>query len=389
MTLVENLLIDGRARALRRGAHVRDGQSRERRGVPDGGRGGGRGRRSGRPGRCPRVRGLGRAHADPAREGPPPVGGPDRGARRGAGADRDARHGHGDRRRALVRGERRGGDALLRGRRGQVLRLDDPRRPGRDRAHVPRADRRHRAHHAVELPAQHRQLEDGAGARGGEHGGPQACEPLPSLRAAVRGARPRGRAARGRAQRRARAGSRGRRRARRAPARRQGRLHGVDRGRRRDRAQGRGNDQAGDARARRQERVRRVRGCRPREGRTQCAVLGLRERGAGLLRPLAAARRGLCEGRAARALRRDDARDRRRRPGVGRHPDGTARLRRPARDGRGVHRAWRGGGRDGARGRSTARTGSTPASTSFRRSSTAARTTWSSPGRRSSARWCR
>ena len=69
------------------------------------------------------------------------------------------------------------------------------------------------------------------------------------------------------------------------------------------------------------------------------ALLGVRERGAGLLRALAPTRRGVCEGRAARALRRDDARDRRRRPGVGRHPDGAARLRRPARDGRGLHRA--------------------------------------------------
>ena len=110
------------------------------------------------------------------------------------------------------------------------------------------------------------------------------------------------------AQRRPRPGERGRRRARRAPARRQGRLHRLDRGRRRDRAQGGRDDQARDARARRQERVHRLRRRRSREGRTHGALLGVRERGAGLLRALAPARRGLGEGRAARALRRGDPR---------------------------------------------------------------------------------
>ena len=43
---------------------------------------------------------------------------------------------------------------------------------------VPRADRRRGADHALELPAQHRQLEDGAGDRGRQLRRPQARQPL-------------------------------------------------------------------------------------------------------------------------------------------------------------------------------------------------------------------
>ncbi len=77
------------------------------------------------------------------------------------------------------------------------------------------------------------------------------------------------------------------------PARGQDRLHRLHRGRSEDRAQGRRLDQASDARARREERVPRLRRRGPREGREPGAVLGLRERGTGLLRPFAAARRGI------------------------------------------------------------------------------------------------
>ena len=181
---------------------------------------------------------------------------------------------------------------------------------------------------------------------------------------------------------------RGRRRARRAPAGRQGGLHRVDRGRDRDRAQGRRDDQARHARARRQERLHRLRRRRPREGGPDGSLRRVRERRAGLLRALAPARRGLREGRAARALHRGDARDRGRRPGVGRHADGAARFGRSARDCGGLHRARRRRGRDRARGWGPARGLSTAASTSAPRSWTGARTTWSSPARRSSGPWC-
>ena len=186
----------------------------------------------------------------------------------------------------------------------------------------------------------------------------------------------------------ARARWRGRRRARRAPARRQGRLHRLDRGRDRDRTEGGGDGQAGHPRARWQERMHRLRRRRSREGGTHGAVLGLRERGAGLLRALASPRRGIGEGRAARALRGRDPRDRRRRPGGRGHADGAARLRGAARDGRGVRRAGARGRRDTPRGRIAAgrRRPRTTASTSAPRSSTAARTRWSSRARRSSGR---
>ena len=83
-------------------------------------------------------------------------------------------------------------------------------RDGR-RADVPRADRRRRADHALELPAQHRQLEDRAGARGREHGRPQAGIADAALGAALRRARRRGRAPGGCAERRPRPRRDGRR----------------------------------------------------------------------------------------------------------------------------------------------------------------------------------
>ena len=155
----------------------------------------------------------------------------------------------------------------------------------------------------------------------------------------------------------------------------QGRVHRLDRGRGRDRAQGGRDDQARHARARRQERLHRVRRRRPREGRANGAVLGVRERRPGLLRPLAAPRRGVREGRAARALRRRDPRDRRSATRRTRRRRWARSSRPAARDGRGLRR--RSGvaeGADGDRGRRRAPTGSTAGSTCARRSSTAART---------------
>ena len=175
---------------------------------------------------------------------------------------------------------------------------------------------------------------------------------------------------------------------RRAPARRQGRLHGLDRGRDRDRTEGGRDGEAGHPRARWQERMHRLRRRRSREGGTHGAVLGVREREAGLLRALAPPGRGVGEGRAPRALRRRDPRDRRRRPGGRGHADGAARLRGAARDGRGVRRAGARRRARAPRGRDAAgRHGARrTATTSAPRSSTVVRTRWSSRARRSSGR---
>ncbi len=123
--------------------------------------------------------------------------------------------------------------------------------------------------HALELPAQHRELEDRPGAGGGEHGRPEAGVADAALRRfamaelARRGGDPRGRAERrSRARRRQSATALVEH-----PGRRQDRVHRVDRGRGRDRPPGGGDDQARDARAGRQVGLRRLRRRRPREGR--------------------------------------------------------------------------------------------------------------------------
>ncbi len=96
------------------------------------------------------------------------------------------------------------------------------------------------ADHAVELPAEHRVMEDGPGAGGRQHGRPQARRADAADRARVREDRARGRDPRGGRQRRRRAGLDRRRPAGRAPGRREGRVHGLDRGRRADRRLGGG-----------------------------------------------------------------------------------------------------------------------------------------------------
>ena len=335
-TAFDGLVIDGERVAAAEGPNLRDGQPRDRGGVSYGRGGGRRGCRS-RGARCgPSLRGLGSQDRDPAREGAVSLGRPARAARRRASAPRNAEHGHGDRRLPLVRRQRRRGDALLRRRRRQVLRLDRARRPRRDRAHVSRADRRRGADHAVELPAQHRELEDRARNRRWQHRRAQAREPVAPDRAPLRRAGARSRAAGRSAQRPPRSRARCRRRPRRAPPRGQGRLYRLDRGGRRDRPQGGGHDQARHARAGREERVHRLRGRRPREGRPDGAVLGLRELRPGLLRQVTTSRRGVGQGRAPRALRGHDPGDRRRRPRAARHAGWPTRLCRPAGDRRGA-----------------------------------------------------
>ena len=86
---------------------------------------------------------------------------------------------------------------LLRGRGRQALRRDDPRR-GRRRHDVPRAARRRRADHPVELPAQHRVVEARPGARVRQHGRAEAGRADAALGAAPRRARARGGDPRGR-----------------------------------------------------------------------------------------------------------------------------------------------------------------------------------------------
>ncbi len=119
---------------------------------------------------------------------------------------------------------------LLRRRRRQALRRDDPGRR-RHRRHLPRAARRRRADHALELPAQHRELEDRPRARDRQHdrdqaGRADAADDGPARRARARGGHPRGRP-----QRRRRQGLGRRPAARRASGRGEDRLHGLDRGR--------------------------------------------------------------------------------------------------------------------------------------------------------------
>ena len=138
------------------------------------------------------------------------------------------------------------------------------------------------------FPLRDRLVEGRAGARGGQHGRPQA-----GRADAADGARAGANRARRRAFRRASLnvvagpGSGLRQPAGRAPRRREDRLHGLDRGRPGDRRRRGADDQAGDPRARRQVGQRRLRRRRPRGGRSGGAVCRLRQRRPGLLRALA------------------------------------------------------------------------------------------------------
>ena len=140
-----------------------------------------RGRRAGEGG----VPGVARGRADRPGPAAAPARDARRGASRGAGADRVAERRQADRGRA-----RRGRDGgpglpLLRGRGRQARRRDDPG-GGRRRHDVPRAARRRRADHAVELPAQHRLLEARAVARVRQHGRAEASRADAAVGAAAR-----------------------------------------------------------------------------------------------------------------------------------------------------------------------------------------------------------
>ena len=104
----------------------------------------------------------------------------------------------------------------------------------------PAAARRRRPGHPVELPAADAGVEDRAGAGVRQHGRAQAGRDHAADRAAVRRDLPAGRPAAGRGQHRHRR-RRDRARAGRAPRRRQGRVHRLDRGRQADRPLGGGH----------------------------------------------------------------------------------------------------------------------------------------------------
>ena len=262
------------------------------------------------------------------------------------------------------------------GRGRQALRRDDPGRRRRGR-HLPRAARCRRPDHAVELPAQHRELEDRPRARDRQHDRDQACRADAADDAPARRARPRGGDPRGRPERRRRQGLRRRPASRRASRRGEDRVHRLDRGRAARDAGRRRDDQARHARARRQVRQRDLRRRRSREGSRVRAVLRLRQRRPGLLCPVTHPRRALGLRPVPRAARRSDPRRQGRRPGRRGDRDGPADLGRASRHRRLVRR-----GR-AAVPRRRSRRG--PASGSRARSSRP-RTTTASRARRCSAR---
>ena len=185
---------------------------------------------------------------------------------------------------------------LLRGGSRAPRRPDDPRR-GRRRHDLPRADGRRRPDRALELPARHHLVEDGAGPRRREHGRLEARRADAADRDRARAHRARRRPSRGRPERRRGPGLSLRAASGRAPRRGEDRLHRLDRGRARHRPGRCGNDQARDARARGQVGERRLRRRRHRGSRPRRAGRRLRERGAGLLLALAHPGRGLGDGR--------------------------------------------------------------------------------------------
>ena len=156
--------------------------------------------------------------------------------------------------------------ALLRGLADEDRGRDDPRiRPRRPLLHAPRAGRRLRPDHPVELPAPDGRLEDRSRAGRGLPHRPQARRADPAHRAPPGRARARGRLSARRAQRR-HGRRRDRRGAGRRPGRREDRVHGLDGGRAGDRAEMRQVAQARHARAWRKEPEHHPSGRRPRPG---------------------------------------------------------------------------------------------------------------------------
>ena len=245
-----------------------------------------------------------------------------------------ARRGH--RREPRLRLLRRGGQ--------QDLRPDDSRVQAGHRHDPPRADRRRRAHRAVELPDPHGLLEARPRAGGRQCLHPQARELLAADRDPPRRAGARGRHPRRDPQRRDRA-RRHRRRLDRGPSRdRQGRVHRRDDDRPGDHAARLGQREEDLARARRQEPEHRLRRRRPRAVREGIALQRLRQLRPGLLRPEPDPRRAFRPRRGRGALRRSDPERQGRRPARRRDGGRDPRQHQAARAGQGLHRdrPWRG-----------------------------------------------
>ncbi len=169
-----------------------------------------RGRR--RPEGVRRSQGLGQLGGRQARPLAVEARRADQAAHRGAGPAREPERRQADHQCARRDHRREPRLRLLRRRRQQDLRPDDPGVEAGARHDAARADRRRRADRAVELPAADGLVEGRAGAGGGQHRDPEARELLPVDGAAAWRARTRGRHPGRRAQRRDRSG-----RVRRAP----------------------------------------------------------------------------------------------------------------------------------------------------------------------------
>ncbi len=230
-----------------------------------------------------------------ARRDPLPLRAARRGREGRADGAHDARDGEGETR---GRGRRPGSDRheLLHGRRGSSpVRADDAVGAPEQVPDVrPHADRRRRGDHAVELPDRDSLVEDGPGARRGEHDRLQARDGYARARPALRRAPRRGRRPEGRREHRARRRRRGRRRAGASPGRPRDHAHGLARDGREGARGRRGAAQARPPRARRQERDHRHGRRRPRPRARGDPVVGVRHVGA--------------------ALHRDEPRDRPRQP---------------------------------------------------------------------------
>ena len=279
-----------------------------------------RARRRRRAPRLPRRR-LARAEREPAR---PPRAPLRRSARE---ACRGTRHDRGARQRQALRRDLQPGPLPLR----VVPVLRRPRRQdrgqragdgqaGRAELHAPRAARRLRLHHAVELAAAAARLEGRAGARRRQHAGDQAVRVHLGLDARVRAPVARGGPAARRRQRRHRLRRRSRRAAGAPSEGAQGRLHGRRVGRPLGQRRGRGRLQARDARARRQVRQHRLRRRQPRPGRQRRDLRHLRRQRSDLHRGLAPAAAGLDPRRVPRASARDRRAHPARRPDAARDP---------------------------------------------------------------------
>ena len=202
--------------------------------APLGGRGRRRPGRRGGPGGVRGPQGLGDLGGRQARPDAGQARRPDQGPHRGAGPAREPQRRQADHRRARRDHRREPRVRLLRRRRQQDLRPDDPGLEAGARPDPARADRRRRADRALELPAADGLVEGRAGAGRREHRDPQARQLLPvdgdpARRAGARGGHPgrrpqrrdRARAARpARRSRPTRASARSPSPARRRPARR-------------------------------------------------------------------------------------------------------------------------------------------------------------------------